>query len=231
MSGRSGTEGTGRDRGSAEGSGRRDKDLFIMMMEGDMECVLDRLRRNRGLPVKVIERAIEVLIGLALKGYEGKPTGAIYLIGDVEGVRRNTTQMIINPFKGWNKVSILDPKQLPTFEAYTQLDGALLMDSRGYARSAGMMIHVRESDGHNDHRAEDPIGHGKGRGTRWRAGRHITSQTGTVALVLSHRGDITIFHMGKEIGRFGRSIRKVTRDEADRFLGRTCSEPMGMEKD
>ena len=199
-----------------------EKDLYIMMMEGDMDCILDRVRKSKGAPVKIVERAIEVLIGLALKGYEGKPTGAIYLIGDVEGVRRNTTQMIINPFKGWNKVSILDPKQLPTFEAYTQLDGAILIDTRGYARSAGMMIHVRNSETSQIHHEYEIPTTGKGRGTRWRAAKYITSQTGTIALILSHRGDITVFHMGKEIGRFNRSIKKVPMEEARMLLGRTC---------
>ncbi|MDG6224356.1 MAG: diadenylate cyclase [Candidatus Thermoplasmatota archaeon] len=199
-----------------------ENDIFVVVMEGDVDRMLDDLRSIRGVPVKVIERALDILIALSLKGYEGRPTGALYLIGDVEGVRRNTSQMIINPFKGWDRVSIMDPKQELTFQAFTQLDGAILIDSRGHARSAGFMIHVKGSKGPDPmENTNDPIP-GKGRGTRWRAAKYITSVTSTTALILSHHGDISLFHRGKEIGRMQRRILRLSSERARELFRRSC---------
>ena len=199
-----------------------EKDIFVVVMEGDIECMLRSLQGIKGAPVKVIERALHILVELSLRGYEGKPVGALYLIGDVDGVRRNSSQMIINPFKGWDRISILDPKQELTFQAYTQLDGAILIDTRGYARSAGFMIHVKRSRGPDHVQNEyDPI-QGKGRGTRWRAASYITSVTSTTALILSHHGDIFVFNGGKEIGRMERRTLRLPNDKARELFGRSC---------
>ena len=199
-----------------------EKDIFVVVMEGDIDCMLGSLQGMRGIPLKVIERALYILVDLSLRGYEGKPVGALYLIGDVDGVRRNSSQMIINPFKGWDRISILDPKQELTFQAFTQLDGAILIDTRGYARSAGFMIHVKGSRGPDPvQNACDPI-HGKGRGTRWRAANYITSVTSTTALILSHHGDISVFNGGKEIGRMERRTMRLPPDKARELFVRSC---------
>lgn len=197
---------------------RAAKDIHIVVMEGDLDRVLEVLRSGRGAPVHIIERGLDILIGLSLRGYEGKPIGAIYLIGDVEGVKRNSSQMIINPFKGWNKVNIMDTEQQPTFEAFTQLDGAILIDTRGFARSAGIMIHVKNQDPDQFGILQGPFSV-KGRGTRWRASKYITSVTGTTALTLSHSGDIAVFQRGKEIGRLQRKIRRIPFEKASTVFG------------
>lgn len=196
------------------------KDIHIVVMEGDLEGMMEQLRSAKGLPVNVIERSLDILIGLSLKGYEGKAVGAIYLIGDVDGVRKNSSQMIINPFKGWDRVNVLDLDQQPTFEAYSQLDGAILMDKRGYARSAGVMIHVKGGALQNhDIEQSQSI---RGRGTRWRAARSITSITGTVAITLSHSGDIAVFAKGKELGRLERKVKRISAEQARTIFGWTC---------
>jgi diadenylate cyclase len=197
------------------------KDIHIVVMEGDLDHVIEVLRSGRGTPVQIIERGLDVLIGLSLRGYEGKPIGAIYLIGDVDNVKRNSSQMIINPFKGWNNVNIMDPEQQPTFEAFTQLDGAILIDTRGFARSAGIMIHVRSSEPDQFATLQGHFSV-KGRGTRWRAAKYITSITSTTALTLSHSGDIAVFQRGKEIGRLQRKIRRIPVDKAAAIFGHNC---------
>jgi diadenylate cyclase len=213
-------DGPARSRSGRQVISRPQKDIHIVVMEGDMDEILDRLRAGKGLPINVTERCLDILIGLSLKGYEGKAIGAIYLIGDIEGVKKNSTQMIINPFKGWDKINVMDATQQPTFEAFTQLDGAILIDKRGYAKSAGMMIHVKGWQIPN-HEIEQPQST-RGRGTRWRAARYITSITGTVALTLSNSGDIAVFVRGKEIGRLERKIKRVSPDQAKAIFGWSC---------
>lgn|GEM_PF-4001704 len=189
---------SGDDRGIDDGS------IHVLCMHGDLKGILSGLG-IKGSKHETVRRAMEILMGLSLKGYEGRSVGAIFLIGDIEGIRRNSTQMIINPFKGWNGVNIKDAKQLPTVEAFSQLDGAIVIDVRGNLHYAGRMIHVKEEEcesGHSDFNRS----RGKGSGTRWRAARYITTRTRTVAITLSSNGTITLFMNGKEMGRMERRL-------------------------
>ncbi|MBN1390878.1 MAG: diadenylate cyclase [Candidatus Thermoplasmatota archaeon] len=183
--------------------------IQMLCMEGDIDHIINRVMSGQVSKKRVLRRTLDILIGLSLKGYEGKPVGAIFLIGDIEGIRRHTSQMIINPFKGWRDINILDEKQMPTFEAFCQLDGAFVLDHRGFAHYAGRMIQVR---GETDCGKEDPGKHPidrNGTGTRSRASRYITERTKTIAVSLSHSGEITLFERGKEIGRITRKVVHV----------------------
>jgi DNA integrity scanning protein DisA with diadenylate cyclase activity len=181
-----------------------EESIHMLCMQGDIEGILNS-SESRGSRKEVIKRAIEILIGLSLKGYEGRSVGAIFLIGDLERVKRNSSQMIINPFKGWKDVNIKDLGQLATIESFSQLDGAMVFDNRGFAQYAGRMIKVFENE--CDEKDWDfEKRKGKGSGTRWRAARFITLKSRTVALTLSSNGNITAFKDGKEIGRLERRL-------------------------
>lgn len=178
--------------------------VHLLCIKGDVEHILER-SKCKGLKRSVLKRVIDLLMGLSIKGYEGKAVGAIYLIGDLEGIRRNSTQMIINPFKGWKDINIKDDKQIPTLESFTQLDGAMIIDNRGFVHYAGRMINGKDDlqcDDHKDFKNRK----GRGFGTRWRAAKFITSRTNTIAVTLSSSGNITIFMNGTEIGRLERRL-------------------------
>lgn len=196
----------GRSKGSMV---KRPKGLQMLSMSGSIEKMIDGITSGRGKKKDVIKRTIDILIGLSLKGYEGKSVGALFLIGDIEGVRRHTSQMIINPFKGWRDISILDERQQLTFESFCQLDGAFVIDSRGHAHYAGRMIHIIPDRTCDEKGLIERKIDRKGAGTRWRAAKFITDRTKTVAITLSSRGDITVFERGKEIGRLERKIIKI----------------------
>ena len=180
--------------------------LHMLCMEGDLDRIVSDLSKRARRKSSVVLKVIDLLIGLSLKGYEGRNTGTIFLIGDVEGVQKNTKSMIINPFRGWRDINIMDKRQVLTFEAFSQLDGALLIDSRGYAHSAGRMILTKGTSGESRFDDAPKCKDRGGAGTRWRASRYITERTNTVAVTLSSRGDISVFERGKEIGRVERRI-------------------------
>ena len=186
-----------------------DSSVQMLCMEGDIDDILGKIKTAVGKKKIVIKRTINILIGLSLKGYEGKTVGALFLIGDIDGIRRQTSQMIINPFKGWKDINIMDEKQQLTFESFSQLDGAFVMDHRGFAHYAGRMIHVRGDQDCRDQGTRGSTLDRKGTGTRWRAAKGITEDTKTVAVSLSHGGDISIFERGKEIGRIVRKVVEV----------------------
>jgi DNA integrity scanning protein DisA with diadenylate cyclase activity len=193
-----------------------DADVHLLCLSGNLEEIMRGLML-KGSRKKSTRAAIEILMGLSLKGYEGRSIGALYLIGDIEGIRKNSTQMIINPFKGWKEININDPKQLPTMESFTQMDGAMVFDSRGFAHYAGRMINVREAECDS---SDLDFGKkkGKGSGTRWRAARYITMRTRTVAVTLSSSGSITIFKDGREVGKLKRRMCSIRSEDVPLIL-------------
>ena len=190
----------------------------IVCLNGSIKEILDTLRHRGKKNLHIIERTLEILTGLSLKGYEGKAVGTMFLIGDIEGVKKNTTPMIINPFKGWRNVNIMEGKRQRTFEAFSQLDGAIVIDSRGNAHSAGRMVHVKDDPTCGREFAVQKPWDSGGTGTRSRASKYITEVTKTVSITLSMNGDISVYHGGKEIGRLKRDICSVKTDDMDIFI-------------
>lgn len=189
--------------------------IQVLCLNGDVDRIIEDLKRKGKRNLKIVRRTLDLLVGLSLKGYEGKPVGTMYLIGDVEGIRRNTTQMIINPFKAWRRINILDNKNQRTFEAFSQLDGAVVIDSRGFAYSAGRMIHISDEPVCGKDFARNKPWERGNTGTRSRAGKFITGVTKTVALSLSTNGDLSVHHGGKEIAKMRREIKKLRTDQLD----------------
>lgn len=188
-------------------------EVHMLCMYGSVEEILENIEK-KNIPRKLLQRVLNLLIGLSLKGYEGRSIGTILLIGDIEGIRKHTTQMIINPFKGWNEVNIMDPTYQSTFESFSQIDGAMVLDSRGMAHYAGRMIHVRGETDCSSTSDGSTAPRKRGSGTRWRAARFITERTRTVALTLSSSGNITAFMNGKEVGRLERRVCSFKEGEA-----------------
>ncbi len=191
-------------------------DVHLLCLQGDLSAIMEGLCL-KGTKGTTVRNAMEILMGLSLKGYEGRSVGALYLVGDIEGIRRNSTQMIINPFKGWKDINIGDHDQIPTIESFTQMDGAMVFDSRGFVHYAGRMINVRGPEcGEIEFDFERRKG--KGSGTRWRAARFITKRTRTVAVVLSSSGTITVFKDGNEIGRLERKMCSMRSSDVPLYL-------------
>ncbi len=188
------------------------KDIFIPIMRGSIDHLMDKMNKKARRDPKVVKKAFEVLIGLSLKGYEGKSVGTIFLIGDMEGVRRNTNQLIANPFKGYYKrINIMDPKNRRTVEAYTQLDGAIVIDGLGNLSSAGRVIDIK---GERGPPGSDPHGSSRrGGGTRDRASQYITTVSNTLALTLSCDGDLTVYERGKCLGKILWGVRVLGSEE------------------
>lgn len=135
-------------------------------------------------------RLLEIAIRLSAEGREGKPIGAVFVLGDVEKMERYTRQLIFNPCKGHPQAArnIHNPEFLETLRELAALDGAFLVDKRGVvARAAAYLdapvskkVHVR-----------------RGLGARHVAAAAMTAKTDSLALVISESsGNIMVFAQG-----------------------------------
>lgn len=137
----------------------------------------------------VFEHTLNIAVELASKGKEGKPIGTIFVLGDEEKVMQLSKQMIINPFKGYEREerNILNPELKETLREFSSLDGAFVISGEGEMIAAGRYLGAAMEG------SEIP----RGLGSRHIAASGITALTNAVAIVISEStGDIRIFRTG-----------------------------------
>lgn len=151
----------------------------------------------------VFERAVELMVELGEEGREGKPVGAILMLGDEEAVRELSQQLTINPFRGYaeHERNLMDHALEETIKEFARLDGAFLVSARGIILSAGTYLSPP---------AEVRVDLVSGLGTRHRVAAAMTKATKATALVLSQSsGRVTVFRGGKEVLTVTPSHRRV----------------------
>jgi diadenylate cyclase len=155
------------------------------------EKVKDRIK------LSVLEATFNIATQIAREGREGKPAGALFVIGDAKEVMKHSRPLIINPFEGHDKEGryLLDSKNVATVKEFALLDGALVVDKDGYAIAAGRYIVGVSWDLYLQ----------GGLGGRHLAGASITKTTKAISIVVSSTGTIRAFKDGEEIYRLGAS--------------------------
>ena len=150
---------------------------------------LAKISQEHEIEIEVLSRLLELARHLASRGREGHAVGALFAVGSVPKLRRYTTQLVLNPFKGHpdNKKSILDLKNHETLAEFAWLDGAILFNSKGVASDAGRYVQVPSG-----------ISPKSGEGGRHLAARSISQLADAIAICVSSAGVITIFSKGKE---------------------------------
>lgn len=135
-------------------------------------------------------RLLDIAIRLSAEGREGKPIGAVFVLGDAEKIDRYTSQLIFNPCKGHPQAArnIHNPEFLETLRELAALDGAFVVDKRGVVVTAGAYL-------------DAPVGKNvrvrRGLGARHVAAAAMTAKTDSLALVISESsGNITVFAQG-----------------------------------
>ncbi|MFQ5852224.1 MAG: DNA integrity scanning protein DisA nucleotide-binding domain protein [Candidatus Binatia bacterium] len=142
---------------------------------------------------EVLERVIDIAAELGSEGREGKPIGALFVIGDVGHVLRLSRQLILNPFRGYpeEERNILDPALEETVKELATIDGAFIIRGNGIIESAGAYVKTT---------GQDQFKLPQGLGVRHHAAAAITTVSEAVAVTVSEStGTVTIFRNGRII--------------------------------
>lgn len=141
----------------------------------------------------IIETIIEIAQEIGREGREGKKVGTLFIIGDYEHIKPYCKQLIMNPFKGYEKelLDIVENSNLvETIKNFAQLDGAFIIDHEGHIISAGTYIDVDTSNTKAY----------QGWGTKHLAATAITTETNAIAILVSESGGaVKVFKNGKLI--------------------------------
>jgi len=145
---------------------------------------------ERSVKRSIYEAVLDIAREIALEGREGKKVGTIFIIGDSKKVLEKSEQMILNPLEGHplEKRNVLNPEFKETIKALAVLDGAFIIDEKGYVLAAGRYLLPTSTK----NLEVEP-----GLGTRHRAACAITKETNAVAICLSQEGTIRVYRKGK----------------------------------
>jgi len=160
----------------------------------------------------VFERVLNLALELAAEGREGKPVGAIFVLGDSAEVMNNSRQNIINPFKGYTESerNILDDRLIETVKEFAAIDGAFVIKGTGVIVSAGTYLLPKLIP------AELP----QGLGARHVAGAAITLATKSIAITISEStGTVRIWRKGQLITEIEKAKRiQLSTDDGQRTM-------------
>ncbi|MEF8788305.1 MAG: diadenylate cyclase [Planctomycetota bacterium] len=139
---------------------------------------------------EVFDRCLELATQLAYQGREGRPVGAIFVVGDTEAVQNYSKQLILNPFRGYSadQRNLLDPGLAETVKELATLDGAFIISGDGEVVSAGTYLRASTGD------EELPAG----LGARHAAAAGISASTNAIVLTVSEStGCVRVWKEGK----------------------------------
>lgn len=153
---------------------------------------LHALKLAPDLQRPVLTRVLQLAGDLASEGREGKAVGALFVVGDFEGVRKQSRQLIVNPFRGYaeSERNVLDPSLEETVKEFAKIDGAFVIRGDGVIESAGtfLMGQPEEAD------------HDSGLGARHAAAQGITAVTEALTVAISESTrKVSVFHGGTRL--------------------------------
>lgn len=179
----------------------KDRVLFVFEKEGEshrlffdmpklkmlslLDILSDRLERD------VVENVLKLSMQIVKKGREGSPAGALFIVGDTRSVMQYVVQKIANPMSGIEKDlrNLLREENFDTLREFAIMDGATIVDDRGYVVSSGAYVKNLVVD-------EWIL---DGYGGRHLAARSITKLTKAISFAVLSEGTIRVYRDGKMI--------------------------------
>jgi DNA integrity scanning protein DisA with diadenylate cyclase activity len=150
----------------------------------------------------VFEKVLRIALELAHEGREGKPVGAILVIGDHKEVDRMSQPGRINPFRGYTEKerNILDDGLTDIVKEIAKLDGAFIIKGNGVIVQACATLRPAL--------AGEKLQ--QGMGARHAAAAAITASTKSIAITLSEStGDVRVWRRGEMITEIEKAPRSL----------------------
>lgn len=167
--------------------------IVIIDIEHEFSSIISQNKNSllpTGIRPEVLERVIAAATELAFQGREGKPVGALFVLGDSDKVKNFAKPLILNPFYGYKEEdrNILNPFMDETVKELASIDGAFIISGSGVIESAGSLIHAP------DYKHNLPSGYG----SRHAAASAISIATNCISIVISSStSQVSIFKRGE----------------------------------
>jgi DNA integrity scanning protein DisA with diadenylate cyclase activity len=150
----------------------------------------DLRRLDTQVPLETLRLVVDLATEIGREGREGKPVGALLVVGDTRRVMELSRPINFNPFRGYSRPErdLRDRRVREQIKDLAQLDGAIVIGRDGIAVAACVYLDV-PSDG---------ITLSKGLGSRHWAAASVSRKTKAVAVVVSQSsGTVRLFLNGE----------------------------------
>jgi diadenylate cyclase len=167
-----------------------DSILVVTVGQEDDEGAFGFLH-TEGMAAGVTDAIIDLAISIGVGGWEGRPVGALFVIGDSNTVMEKSRQLTLNPFQGYSEdeKNIMNPDVRHALHAFAVLDGAFIVREDGVVVAAGRYLNFDE---------EKDVDVPLGLGARHMAAAGISRDTEAIAIVVSQTsGSVRVFKRGK----------------------------------
>jgi hypothetical protein len=166
--------------------------LLVLDMAGELEVasLFDSKSLGGDLAPEVFERVLTLATQLAAEGREGRPVGALFVLGDSGRVLEQSRGLVLNPFQGHPESgrNVLDPALEETLKEFSALDGAFVVRGDGVVLTAGSQLLPSPAA---------PTRLAGGLGTRHGAAAGITATTDAVAVCITQpTGTVSVYKSG-----------------------------------
>ncbi|MCH8053733.1 MAG: DNA integrity scanning protein DisA nucleotide-binding domain protein [Planctomycetes bacterium] len=178
-------------------------DTLVTMTVGkefEIFQTVDQPKLTEHIKRVVFQQVLTIALELAQQGREGKPVGALLVVGDHKEVQKYCQQNIINPFRGYTEKerNILNDVIKETVKEFCTIDGAFVIKGNGVIVSAGTTLRPNISG------EELPLA----LGTRHSSAAAITASTRSIAITLSEStGTVRVWRKGQMITEIERAAR------------------------
>ncbi len=146
------------------------------------------------VPLDTLKTVVDMAVEIGREGREGKPIGALFVVGDSRKVLSHSHPAGFDPVKGYNRKerNLDDPRVREGIKEISQLDGAIIVSADGVVESAARYLDASAAD----------ITLTKGLGARHWAAAAISRATNAVSVAVSETsGTVRIFHNGQVVLR------------------------------
>lgn len=155
----------------------------------------------KGVQAEVLDSLIDLAVTIGVEGWEGRPVGALFVIGDSNKVMENSRPLSLNPFQGYSEDerNLMSPEVRRALRAFAVLDGAFVLREDGVVLAAGRYLNFEEKD------VRVPLG----LGARHMAAAGISRDTEALAIVVSQTsGAVRVFRHGRAVLELAPRIRR-----------------------
>ena len=161
-----------------------------------------------GVSAGVMDALIELAVSIGVEGWEGRPVGALFVVGDSSIVMEKSRQLTLNPFQGYSEdeKNIMNPDVRHALHAFAVLDGAFIVREDGVVVAAGRYLNFDE---------EQDLDVPLGLGARHMAAAGISRDTEAIAIVVSQTsGSVRVFRARQGRARAGAPNQTIVIDVA-----------------
>ena len=149
----------------------------------------DLRRLETQVPLETLRQVVDLAVEIGREGREGKPVGALFVVGNHRKVVENSHEGVHDPFKGYGKDErlIRNPRVRESIKELAQIDGAFVIGADGVVYSAGRILNAPAV----------AITLSQGLGSRHWAAAAISKETNAIAIAVSEStGTVRLFQNG-----------------------------------